>query len=234
MPRSASIRTTPRRWIDAGWSRIVRLGRPPGRASRSVRRGSTTTGRSARSPCSTPIFDATSTWPSRPASRRSSTAARPDGRRDAQDALVAELRVRVSVRWRRDLRRDPRGRPFLLGTGRLRARDARPRRRDQLLGPGLPRGEEASAEAVVADRPIGPAPIETDSPFLAPPGRPPRPQRARCSGSRPPGPPSAAQGVRPGRAPSLRPTTRSSVRPLHPSRPPSYLNGPASLLQEIR
>ena len=61
--------------------------------------------------------------------------------REAQDALVAELRdAGVGTgRLALDLRRStPGDRPLVLGTGRLRARDDRPRRRHQLLGAGLP------------------------------------------------------------------------------------------------
>ena len=59
----------------------------------SARPASTTTASSARSRTSCSTCGAISRSRSRPASRPSSTAARPTGRRDAQDALLAELRA---------------------------------------------------------------------------------------------------------------------------------------------
>ncbi len=98
-----------------------------------------------------------------------------DGRRDAQDALVAELRR--GGRRRRPLERRVRG---AAASGRSTRTPARSTTAGRSSTSGSPSaspassfgaGEEASAEVaalVPADRVL----IETDSPFLAPPGAP--------------------------------------------------------------
>ena len=87
------------------------------------------------------------------------------GRRDAQDALLAELRAfGGDAAAGRD--------PLVLRPARLRRGDARPRRRDLLLGPRVPararRRPPRSPGSSPADRLL----VETDSPFLSPPGAP--------------------------------------------------------------
>ena len=110
---------------DAGWAEIVRLGRrPAGRRDRGdrprLRPGLLADPRPAREPAPQPRAS-----PPRPASRRSSTAAPRAGQRDAQDALLAELRGVRSVRASPTAGRHP----LVLRPGRLRRRDARPRAR---------------------------------------------------------------------------------------------------------
>ena len=166
-------RTTPRRSTTAAGTGSS-AGRPTRGSSRSARPGSTTTGSSARSPTSSTTCAATSTSRWTPASRPSSTAARRPGRRDAQDALLEELR-RPGSAGRPGRRRSATGRRR--SSTRSRGRPTTPATIVDLglaisfSGLVFRRGEEASAEAVAlvpADRLL----VETDSPFLAPPGAP--------------------------------------------------------------
>ncbi len=82
------------------------------------------------------------------------------GKRDAQDALLAELRAAGvgGATWAAAFGdRPPVVDPLLLGTRRLRPGHARPRRRDQLLRPRLP-GGRGSLRGGRRDRPRRSAP----------------------------------------------------------------------------
>ena len=173
MPRSGSIRTTrPRSMTRAG--RGSWPGHPTRGSWRSARPVSTTTACSARSRTSSPTCGATSRSRSTPASRPSSTAARPTA------GATRRTRSSPSCAW-----------PGSAGPpGPPRSASRPPAVIHSFSGPldyartvidlGLAvsfsglvfrRGEEASADAVAlvpADRLL----VETDSPFLAPPGAP--------------------------------------------------------------
>ena len=100
-------------------------------------------------------------------------------------------------------------RPQLLGAGRLRRDDARAGLRDQLRWPRVPaRGRSRarrSRRSSRRDRLL----VETDSPFLSPPGAPRGATSPSTWRSRPPGSPSAA-----GSPPTC--SGRSSWRPTTP------------------
>ncbi len=164
---------TPPRWMPPAGRRSSRGRRIPG-SWRSGRPVSTMTGSSARSPTSLPTSGATSTWRWRRASPRSCTAGRPrDGAmprmRSSRSCARRALVVRIGA---------PRS-----GIGRQPSSTRFPGPLDyarQVIDLGLAisfsglvfrRGEEASAEAVAAV-PAERLLIETDSPFLSPPGAP--------------------------------------------------------------
>ena len=97
------------------------------------------------------------------------------GERDAQDALLAELR-RGRLRWRRRAAtRSDRGRPRSSTRSPGRSTTSRLRSSSgcavSVSGLAFRRGEEATAEAVrrvPAERLL----VETDAPYLSPPGAP--------------------------------------------------------------
>ena len=154
------------------------LGRATRGSSRSARPGSTTTGCSRRPGPARRTCGGTSPSPlatGKPAILHCRSAA---GERDAQDALLGELRAAGFGGTARGLAfggsaagRDP---PLLRARSTTPATCSTLGARDQLLGPGVPgrRGGDRprSAALVPADRLL----VETDSPFLSPPGRPAR------------------------------------------------------------
>ena len=89
---SASIRTTRRTVDDAGWAEIARARAPTSGSSRSGETGLDYDRLFSPIGASSRTSGETWRWPPRRASRRSCTAARRPDARDAQDALLAELR----------------------------------------------------------------------------------------------------------------------------------------------
>ena len=175
-PRSASTRTTPRKVDDAGWARIVALGRgPAGRGDRRDR------------PRLRPRLQPDRRTSSPTCGGTSALALETGQAGDPPLPLRPRAGATPRTRWSRSCARPgsagPPG-PRPSGSGRRRsstrspgrldyARDGdRPRSRGQLLGPRVPGGARRrrprSAAIVPADRLL----IETDSPFLAPPGAP--------------------------------------------------------------
>ena len=172
-PPSASIPTTPRRSTTTAWAAIVGLGRAIRASSRSARPGSTTTGCSRRSSpssrtcggtCALARRDRQAGDPPLPigerAARRPGRAAAPSCGRSASepppviDPLVLAARSTTPRRCSSSARRSAsRGSSFRDGRGGD--------------GRGRPR-------CVPADRLL----VETDSPFLSPPGAPAPPERA--------------------------------------------------------
>ena len=193
---------------DAGWRLIV--GWAAGRAgpSRSARRGSTTTASSARSPDQLDNLRRNLRLAADTASRSILHCRSRAGERDAQDALLAEL---TAMRPRR---------PAIVVHSFSGPLDYALAMLDlgaviSFSGLVFRGGEEASAE-VARLTPPDRLLVETDSPFLAPPGAPERPQRASATCGITAdwvGEPARARAPSVSATPSSRPTTgRSAMR----------------------
>ena len=163
-PRSASILTTPpRSTTPAGRGSSAgrrRAGRRDRRDRPRLRPAS-----SARSRTSSPTCAGTSRWPPRPASRRSSTADRP--------RVDAMRRTRCSPRSGRSgaPRTARRSSTRFSGPSTTPRRCSSSARRSAFRASSSGRRGGAAAE-VAAIVPLDRLLVETDSPFLSPPGAP--------------------------------------------------------------
>ena len=213
-PPSASIRTTRRRSTTRAGAGSSSW--PPTRASsRSARPASTTTACSRRSRTSSPTCAGTSRWRSRPGKPAILHCRSAAGRADAQDALArraAAAGFGGPGRPPRSGRPAARGDPLVLGLRRLRAPGARPRARDLVLRASRSGPARRPSAEVVALVPPDRLLVETDSPFLSPPGAPRgrnEPEWVRITAAWVAQAPRGARGCRSATA-SSPPTTRSS------------------------